>query len=113
MLMSKNNGIHKKIHVDNLKPSSQDCIALAEAIEPRFLTIVELYGKKWGGQLIPIPKEIQGHITRWRQMLLRHRKRDFRNSLSEWQSTKQFAQWTVDRNCELRGQEPKKVDFGE
>lgn len=109
--MIKRNG--KPQHFDTLELSTKDCIQLAREIEPRFLTVCELYGRKWGGQTPPISKEMEKHFMRWRQVVIRHRNGDMRNTLSEWQSMKEVAQWTVDLNCKLCGQEPKTVEWAD
>jgi hypothetical protein len=107
--MTKRNG--KPQHFDRLEDSSEDIKALAESIEPRFLQVCELYGRKWGGLNIPIPKEMQKNVERWRQAVVRHRSGDFRNSLSEYQSMKAVAQWTVTENCKLCGQPEKTIEW--
>ena len=52
-------------------------------------------------------------MLRWRQMAVRHRKGDFRNSDAEYESIKTIAQWTVDVNCQIRNQPAKKIVWKE
>lgn len=60
-----------------------------------------------------MPKEMLQHFARWRGMVLRHRKGDFRNSPSEWASTKEVAQFVFDWHCRLRGQPLKELVWSE
>ncbi len=88
--------------------STPDVIALAEAIESRFLTLCEGWLKKRGKKL-PISKSVHRDLFRWRVMRVRHRQGDNRNTQSELKSTKFIAQWTITMNCELRGQDDKQI----
>jgi len=82
-------------------------------MQPRFLAICELYGRAFGGQPLQIPKDLEPHFIRWRQVTVRHRGGDIRNTESEWKSMKLIAQWIIDVNCKLRGQRPKKLIWTE
>ncbi len=95
---------------DPLCASTPDTIALAEAVESRFLTLCEGWLHKRGVK-ISVPKSIDGDLLRWRQMCVRHKKGDRRNTVSEINSTKAIAQWTVTMNCELRGQPDKQMSW--
>jgi len=101
------------IHGDVLKPSNPNYRGLAEKIGELFLTVCELYGRATGGEPFPVPKEMEAHFLRWRQMLLRHRKGDFRNSPSEWASVKEVAQFVFDWHCHLRGQSLKVLSWSD
>ena len=101
-MVAQGNG--QVIHGDVLKPSNPNYKGLTEAIGNQFLTVCELYGRNTGGQPFPVPKEMEVHFHRWREMVLRHRKGDFRNSPSEWASMKVVAQYVFDWHCKLRGQ---------
>jgi len=105
-------GNGKAIHGDMLKPSSPNYRGLAEEVAQQFLTVCELYGRNSGGAF-PVPKEMLQHFARWRGMVLRHRKGDFRNSPSEWASTKEVAQFVFDWHCRLRGQPLKELVWSE
>lgn len=93
---------------DPLLSSTPDMIALAEAVESRFLKLCEGWLHKRGEKL-PISKLVHRDLFRWRQMRVRHRQGDNRNTQSELKSTKAIAQWTVTMNCELRGQPDKQL----
>ncbi len=88
--------------------SNPDTVALGEAVESRFLTLCEGWARKRGEKL-PISKSVHRDLFCWRQMRVRHRQGDNRNTLSELKSMKAMAQWTVTMNCELRGQDDKQV----
>ena len=109
-VMSKRNG--KAIHGEALKKSSRDDIALAFKVEEGFLTICELWAREYGESL-PIPKELDQHLFRWRTLSVRYKKGDFRNTESERKSLKVVAQWTVDVNMKLRGQPAKKIEWAD
>ncbi|MCK9570099.1 hypothetical protein M0R72_14240 [Candidatus Pacearchaeota archaeon] len=91
-----------------LQSSSPDTIALAAAVEERFLELCPLYFKQTAMQLVP-PKSLDVDMLRWRTMRMRHKHGDFRNTESELKSTRVIAQWTVDEVCKLRGQPSKKI----
>ena len=101
----------KPIHGDKLGPSDPDYRGLTEEVEQQFLTVCELWGRNTNGAPFAIPKEMQQHFIRWRVLLLRHRKGDFRNSPSEWASTKEVAQFVFDWHCRLRGQQLKQLQW--
>jgi hypothetical protein len=100
--MSKSNGSSS-----TMRPSTQDTIALSDAIEERFLNLCGTYFRQKGEKL-QIPLTLKQDMLRWRQVVVRHRRGDFRNSQNELQSIRTFAQWTLDMNCELRCQ-PKRL----
>ena len=104
-------GNGRTIHGDVLKPSDPNYRGLAEEIGERFLVVCELYGRANAGELFPVPKEMEPHFLRWRAMVLRHRKGDFRNSPSEWSSVKEVAQFVFDWHCRLRGQPQKELTW--
>jgi len=106
-------GNGKPIHAEMLKPSTPDCMALAREMEKRFLIVCELYGRISEGRPLPIPEGMQVHLVRWRQVVTRHRRGDFRNSVSEWKSMKEVAQFILDWGCRLRGQPQQKLIWSE
>jgi hypothetical protein len=63
------------------------------------------------GMQLNIPKSLDRDMLRWREMRVRHKKGDFRNTDGELRSTKTIAQFTVDQNCMLRKQPLKKVEW--
>jgi len=90
-----------------LIPSKEDTVHLCAAAEGRFLDLCGSY-ERIKGEQIPIPQDIQAAMVHWRRMVARYKKCDFRNSVSELQALKEFCQWTVDMNNELRNQ-PKQT----
>ena len=100
----------KPIHGNVLKPSRQDDIALATAVECSFLQLCQDYRRIRGADLVP-PQILKGDMLRWRQMRVRHQQGDFRNTEAELKSCKAVAEWTVRVNADLRGQKPEKMDW--
>ena len=94
-------------HGNMLIPSTMDAIALAQAVEDRFLDLCGSWLRIKGVEL-PIPVSLNPDMLRWREMRIRHMKGDFRNTEAELKSTKVIAQFTLDCNCSLRNQ-PRKV----
>ena len=88
---------------DILIPSDEDCVALADAVESRFLDLCGAYQKIKGKKLIP-PPTLRVDLLRWRQMRVRHLSGDLRHSVAELKSTRAAAQWTCDVNAEMRNQ---------
>ncbi len=107
--MSRRNRRAKR-NTNALYSSSVDDIQLAEAVEHRFLELTEAWARIRFEQLI-IPQELDKAMLAWRTMAVRYKQGDFRNSEEELRLTKLIAQWTVDKNCELRNQPEKKVQW--
>lgn len=112
--MSKNNGKKRKDnrHTNKLVPSDKDGILLCAAVQTRFLDLCESYRRIRGVDLIP-PPELDSDMYLWRQMTVRHKSGDYRNTLDELNAVKRVAQWTVDVNSLLRGQEPVALEWKE
>ena len=108
--MSKKNG--KVIHTNTLKPSTKDTISLADAVEERFIQLLNLWFKSKGEKLVP-PTHLDGDMRNWRMMRVRHKHWDFRNTDGELKSTKVIAQWTVDMKNILCGQPEKIIEWGD
>lgn len=96
---------------DVLKPSTKDMIALGGAVRPRFNDVLDLHFQLRGVP-VPISQSLDADIKLWAGMHARHVSGDFRNTDGEKQATTAVAQWTLDLNCELRGQPSKTVDWG-
>ncbi len=96
--MSNSNGSSPK-----LLPSSPDTIALGIAVEEKFLDLCHTHIQMKGTE-INIHASMDKDMLRWREMRVRHKSGDYRNSDAELKSLKSIAQWTVDENCTLRGQ---------
>jgi len=101
----------KAIHGDRLIRSSADCKKLVQDVESGFLTVCGLYGQKHGnGVSPPMSPEIRKAMVGYREAAVRHKQGDYHHKPSEWQAMKVIAQWTIDVNCELRGQPHKVLD---
>jgi len=107
--MSGKNG---KIHYSVLSESQLDTVELAKAVEDRFLVVFHLHMKICGSQL-DVPHELKKDLLRWREMCVRHRRGDYRNTISELESTRSVAQWALDVNCKLRNQPVKKIAWSD
>jgi len=90
-----------------LLPSQKDTVHLCAAAEDRFLDLCGTYERVKGEQL-PIPQSIQSAMVHWRKMIARYKQSDFRNTVSELKALKEFCQWTLDVNNEIRNQ-PKQT----
>jgi hypothetical protein len=92
-------------HPDRLVPSQPDDIELLIAVVDRYNGLLEHYLRIRGVELV-IPDEIE----RCRKLIIRVKERyqrnDFRRSESEKLALREFAQWTLLINSELRNQEP-------
>lgn len=95
---------------DLLQPSNPDTVALGQAVEEKFLDVCHTHLQMTGTE-IPIPKSMDRDMLRWREMRVRHKRGDYRNSPSELLATKAIAQWTVSMNCTLRKQPIKAVEW--
>lgn len=95
---------------DSWNPPSEDLAQLCIALEPRFLDLTESW-LRVKGVTLPIPKEMDSAFLLWRTAVSRFNTGDFRFKDSEKIAIREVAQWTVDRNCELRGQERKIIEW--
>jgi len=102
----------KKNQDNRLMPSDQDLIALSVALEERFINLCNLY-QKAKGDMLNIPKGLDKDMLLWRNMAVRHKKGDFRNTLSEKQSIRVLAQWTVDVKASLCDQPTKQLQWND
>ena len=107
--MSGSNG---RIHFNTLRPSDPDAVALAQVLEERFVELCGTYLRLRGERLVP-PPSLDNDMMRWRQMRVRHRKGDFRNSEAELHSVKCVCQWTLDVNTSIRNQPTQKIAWKE
>lgn len=104
--MSKRNG--ETIHVGTLQPSTPDTVALAQAVEERFLQLCNQYRQVKGNVLV-FPESMDRDVMRWRMMRVRHRSGDFRNSEAELRSVQAIAQWSLDIKKDICGKERVKL----
>ena len=95
---------------DQLKPSVQDVIALGTAVNARFNDVLDLHFQTKGVPA-PISASLDAEIRLWAGMHARHVQGDFRNTDGEKKATRAVAQWTLDMNCVLRGQEKKTLEW--
>lgn len=100
--------MNKLQHGNKLNRSTPDDMALALAVEERFLDLCGAYLRIRGVELVP-PVEIDGAVLRWRQMRVRHRQGDFRNTEDEARAVKEVATWLLQTNAALRNQKPVEV----
>jgi hypothetical protein len=107
--MSLGNG--KLKHGGTMRPCTADEIALAQALEERFLNLCGSHLRIRGCEL-PIPPSLDKDFFRWRELRVRHRRGDFRCCDDEVLAVRTICQWTVDVNCVLRNQPTKKIDWG-
>jgi len=96
------------IHFGVLHTSDLDTIELARAVEDRFLDLLSAYLRIRGVPLA-IPVTLNADMLRWREMRVRHRSGDLRNTEAELKSTQAIAQWTLSENASLRNQKPVTV----
>ena len=107
--MTKRNG-KGTIHGNMLFPSEKDTIMLSRAVEERFIMVSGLW-QKMMFEPIPIPMMLDKPMLLWRQMAVRHKQGDYRNTADELNAVREMAQWTVDMNCKLRNQPQKRVQW--
>ena len=98
------------VRTNTLVQSSQDMIELGEAVEERFIAVVNLHERSLGFPLLP-PTELQNDMLLWRAMVVRHRTGDRRHTADEKRATRRIAQWTLDNNCLLRNQPLQKLEW--
>lgn len=103
-----NNG--KVIHTKVLVPSDLDMVTLVDAVEARFLRLLEEHQRIRGTELYP-PKDLDADMLLWRTLHARHVKRDFRHTDDEKKAVRRVAEWTLQENCKLRNQVYKPVEW--
>jgi len=101
----KKNGKHKPIrHPDRLVDSDADMINLCAVVVNNYNRLLGTY-KRLSGTDLMIPSDMLSVQKLVTKLMQRYERGDFRNSDSEKSALRNFAQWTVDVNAELRGQE--------
>jgi len=107
------NGKHRNNrHSNVLKVSGPAIVGLGNAVTSRFLDLCGTYLRVNGVEL-DIPKYLDVDMFLWRTMSLRHRKGDYRNTDDEKKSVRRIADWTLQENCKLKGQEYVPLDWGD
>ena len=104
--------VTSNIHFNVLRPSEMDTVELGYAVEERFLDLMGAY-LRIHGDYLNIPVQLNRDILRWREMRIRHKQGDLRNTDAELTSTKVIAQWTLDCNAKLRNQKPVAIEWKE
>ena len=99
-------------HSNMLMLSDNDMIALAEAVETRYLGLCEDYLRIKGVQL-DVPTHLYPDFKRWREMRVRHKKGDLRHSEAEKKSLRSVASWTLMIDCSLRNKEYIEIAWGD
>lgn len=107
--MSKRNGKATR-HTKVLHRSKQDDAALAVALEDRFLRLCG-DNKRIRGEELYVPSGLDGDFLRWRTMMDRFKKGDFRNTEAEIRSVQTICDWTLEVKAMLVGQDAKKVEW--
>ena len=100
-----------ELHKNVLVRSTPDTIQLSAAVQDRFLDVAGLHERVKFTE-IEIPPELDSAMILWRTMVVRHRSGDMRSSQEEEQGLREFAEWTLEINAELRNQpKPKKIEW--
>jgi hypothetical protein len=99
-----------ELHKNVLYPSSQDTAALSAAVQDRFLDVAGLHERVKFTE-IEIPQDLDSAVILWRTMVVRHRTGDLRSSQEEEQALKEFAEWTLVINAELRNQAKPEIEW--
>jgi hypothetical protein len=110
--MKKNNKGKGRQHINVLNPSTEDTVQLGDAVHYRFVRLLGDFLRVNGEMLVP-PSHLDRDMILWREMMVRHNKRDFRNTSDEWKATTRIAQWTMDEKCRLVGKPPQVLQFVE
>ena len=113
MIARNRNGRAKKKelrHTNRLLDSVPDMVTLGMAVEARFLDLCKDY-LRITGEKLEVPSHVQKDFVLWREMRIRHKKEDFRNTEDEKKATKNVAEWTLRVNCEIRNQKYEAIDW--
>ena len=108
--MGARNRLGQKVHTKMLLSSTRDTIEFSAAIEERYIKLTHDHLRLKGEELV-FPPELDADVLRWRQMVVRHRSRDYRNTEDEVKSMQRIANWTLKIRCELTGNKYEPIDF--
>ena len=97
-------------HKDVLVESPPDVVALADAVESRFIELCGMFYRMHGVELVP-PKDFDSDMFLWRKMRLRHKRGDFRHTRDEQLATRRIAEWTLRENAKLKNQPYEPVQW--
>lgn len=93
-------------HKNVLVPSTKDQQVCCVAVNEKYIEMCGLCRRINGADLKP-PESLLPDIYRWRQMFVRHNTHgDFRHTEEELRSMEAIAQFTLNTDKELRGQDP-------
>ena len=109
--MQKSNGKDIR-HSNALQSSDPDTIQVSDAVEYRVKEVGSTYFREKGMELF-IPKHLDKDMFLWRTMAVRHSAGDYRHTEDEKKSLKNVAEWTLEENCKLKGQEYVPLDWGD
>lgn len=96
--------IKPKRHPDRLVPSDPDMISLCAAVVDNYNMLVKSYERIKKEPLL-ISSEMEPVRQRVAVLVARYEKDDFRHSESEKKALRRFADWTLEINHSIRGQE--------
>lgn len=105
--MKRRNG--KPIHTHALKPAPKELLGACRDVFDRVVKVCIDHRNIKGMDLAP-PTHLSGDWIRWRTMVVRFDKGDFRYAESELKSMEAIMRWAYETNCELRNQPIKKVE---
>ena len=108
--MGARNRVGQKIHTKMLLSSTRDTIEFSAAVEERYIKLTHDHLRLKGTELI-FPPELDSDVYLWRQMVVRHRSKDYRNSMDELKAIQRIANWTLKIRAELTGNEYTPIDF--
>lgn len=104
MARKKNN----QQHANKKVPSDRDICTVCAAVVHDYNSLIKIHRRVRGMDLI-VPTEIADLVKVVGKLHARYEKGDFRHSEREKYSLRRLAQWNVDMNNELRGQEDTRV----
>lgn len=100
----------KPIHTNVLVNSKVDSVTLCAAVEERFKTLLDSWLRIKGEQIAP-PSYLDKDMLLWRTVSMRFKDGDYRNTRDEELATRRIADWTHLKNCELRNQKHRPLEW--
>lgn len=96
--------IKPKRHTSLLVPSDQDMVTLCATTVENYNRLLKTYRRVKGIDLV-IPNDLESARVLVAGQFSRYEVGDFRHNESEKRALRQFAQWTLIVNADIRGQE--------
>jgi len=93
-----------------LRPATEKEVEVTDDVRERVYTLAVAWRQYRGTDLLP-PAGIIGSYKRWRGMVARHRRGDFRVAEDELKAQLEVMRWAYEANCLIRGQEPRGQDL--